>query len=229
LKPPKTKKQKTSSDGKKQSTIPSTDDVWFDIPTRVKNKLISQINRCFIENDKNAELAYSLQEELDDIIYPSMTTSCRILERLEMNDLLYQAESEVNDAGQGDEKEGGNPSTEDAVKLKQKQAIMRYVADMTRLVQKAIKVFNMLNSSNNGSIDRDDIYRAIRELDSTTTGETTEDQNDPDNKYDYIFSMMTDLIPIQVPRDDGSHEVQRQRSITMNCDDIVRIAKLINL
>ena len=201
------------------------DDIWFDIPTRLKNKLIKQIDRCFIENnketeypsgDKNVELAYSLQEELDDIIYPSPSTSCRILERMEMTNLLYQAETEENDGSQEDRK-NGTSDTEGAVTLKQKQKIIRYVANMTRLIQKAIKVYRMIDTSNNGCINQDDLHRAIQELDSTpTTGETT-----GKTSYEDILNMMT------YPRFNDVHG--GDGNITVNCDDIVRIAKLINL
>ena len=225
LKPPKSKKQKISSDEKKTSTMQARDDIWFDIPTRLKNKLIKQIDRCFIENnketeypsgDKNVELAYSLQEELDDIIYPSPSTSCRILERMEMTNLLYQAETEENDGSQEDRK-NGTSDTEGAVTLKQKQKIIRYVANMTRLIQKAIKVYRMIDTSNNGCINQEDLHRAIQELDSTpTTGETT-----GKTSYEDILNMMT------YPRFNDVHG--GDGNITVNCDDIVRIAKLINL
>ena len=196
--------------------------MWCEIPTKVKNKLISQINRCFIEHSEHRgspsiykydDLACSLQVELDDIIYPSPETPCRILEQLELVNLLHHAKTDANDGNQAEGKKS-NPSSEDALTLKQKNVISRYVADMTRLVQKAIKVFRMLDTKKKGSVDKDDIYRAIHELDSTTTTDgAVEDLNAPGNKYEYIISMMTDFTG----------------NITVYCDDIVRIAKLVNL
>jgi hypothetical protein len=137
-----------------------------------------------------------------------------ILERMEVTNLLYDAEREVNDAGQEKEQKD-NPRTESVLTVKQKENITRYVADMTRLVQKAIKVYHMLDTANKGSISRDDIYRAIRELDSTTS-------EAPDSNYDYIVSMMTDFT---IPRG----QTEPQLMLSVNCDDIVRIAKLVNL
>lgn len=91
---------------------------------------------------------------------------------------------------------------------------------MTRLIHKAIKVYRMLDTSNRGCIEEEDLRRAIQELDATASG----DANDG-KQYDYLVSMMTDFKPI--PRDNVVRE--EKGNITVNCDDIVRIAKLVNL
>lgn len=257
LKSTTTKKRK-SNDKKKSSTTKqstSTDDVWYDIPIKAKKKIISLIEQCFngiderlislateqgLEGmDRNAELAYSLQEELDWFICPSY--SGKLLERLQMTNLLYQAEDEddvvspkkqnpaqnVDDDCSSKKTKTDNANAADTVTMKKKQNIMRYVADMCRLVQKAVKVYEMLDTSNRGSIDKEDMYRALQELDMTpTTSETPNTQNSSDKiSYETIIDMMTEFKPIHR----GGAIREEQGIISVTFDDILRITKLLNL
>lgn len=254
----KSTKKRKSDDKKKSSktkTITSTDDIWYDIPIKAKKKIISLIEQIFngiderlislateqgLEDmDRNAELAYQLQEELDWFICPSY--SGKLLERLHMTNLLYQAEHEddagspkkqnpaqtVDDDCSSKKTKTDTANAGDSVTMKKKQNIMRYVADMCRLVQKAVKVYEMLDTSNRGSINNEDMYRALQELDMTTaTGETPSTQNSSDKiSYEMIIDMMTEFKPIHR----GGAIRDEQGIISVTFDDILRIAKLLNL
>ena len=87
--------------------------------------------------------------------------------------------------------------------------------------------YEMLDTSNRGSIDKEDMYRALQELDmTTTTGETANIQNSSDKiSYETMIDMMTELKPI--PRGDAIREEKGIISVTF--DDVLRIAKLLNL
>ena len=189
--------------------------------------------------DRDAELAYWLQAELDCFILPSY--SGKLLERLQMTNLLYQAEHKdntgspkkqsqaenVDDCNAKKKKaDNSNAAEEDTVNMKKKQNIMSYVADMCRLVQKAIKVYEMLDASNRECIDKEDRYRALQELEmTTTTGETSNTQNSLGKiSHETMINMMTKFKSI--PRGDVIRE--DEGIITVTLDDIVEIAKLIN-
>ena len=209
----------------------------------IDDRLISLATEQGLEDmDRNFELAYWLQEELDWFICPSY--SGELLERMQMTNLLYQAESEGNTGSLKKQKQAQNVdddsdsdpkkkktdnsnAAEDTVTMQKKQNIMRYVADMCRVVQKATKVYQMLDTSKRGSIDIEDMYRAIQELDLvTTTGETTNARNSSNKiSHETIIDMMTEFKSI--PKGFDSRE--EQGIISVSLDDIIRIAKQINL
>ena len=145
-----------------------------------------------------------------------------------MTDLLCQAESEDIDGNQTNGRKWAKKDNSNAdVAIKKKESIMRYVADVCRLVQKAVKVFELLDTSKRGSIDNNDLYRALQVLDMTaSTDEATDTQSSPGKiSHETIVDMMTEFKPVQ-----RGDVVREERGvITATLDDIIRIAKLINL
>jgi hypothetical protein len=203
----------------------TTDDVWKDIPVDVQTRLMAKIEQCFADIDarvvwmrevagmttveKNVELAHSLQEEIDTLIYQSPSSSpATILAREDMTDCLNRAET-------------NEPKNANAVTVLQQEYIVRYVADTYRRVQKAIRVFQLLDVSSKGYLEDEDLYRALRDL--STTGATT-DGPDPFLNEDTIGDMMGIAASSRDNDDcpDPNH-------ITVTCDDIILMARLVNL
>ena len=203
----------------------AANDVWKDIPIEVQTSLIAKIEQCFADIDarvvwmrevagmttveKNVELAHSLQEEIDTLIYQSPSSSpATILVREEMTDCLNRAETH-------------EPKHAKPVTVLQQEYIVRYVADTYRRVQKAIRVFQLLDVSSKGYLEDEDLYRALRDL--STTWATT-DGPDPFLNDDTIGDMMGIAASSRDHDDcpDPNH-------ITVTCDDIILMARLVNL
>jgi hypothetical protein len=103
------------------------------------------------------------------------------------------------------------------------QNLERWAANAYRLLQKSIKVYNLLDISGKGCIVPEDIYRTMTELNITTsTGKshTATSKTGSEPSYDDVLAMMTEFT---------NASSSKNTEYTLSCEDIIRIARLVHL
>jgi hypothetical protein len=97
-----------------------------------------------------------------------------------------------------------------------------WAANAFRLVQKAVKVYNMLDVAGKGCIVPEDVHRAIGELQITGNVSSTVSRKESATTFDDVLAMMAEFAS-------GTAALSDETEVVLSCHDIIRIARLVNL
>jgi hypothetical protein len=97
-----------------------------------------------------------------------------------------------------------------------------WAANTFRLVQKAVKVYNMLDVAGKGCIVPEDVHRAIGELQIAGNVRSTVSRKESATTFDDVLAMMAEFAS-------GTAALSDETEVVLSCHDIIRIARLVNL
>lgn len=106
--------------------------------------------------------------------------------------------------------------------LNPQQKLEIWAANNFRLVQKAVRVYSMLDVAGKGCIVPEDVYRTIGELQITGNVSGTVSRKESATTFDDVLEIMAEFSS-------NAAILTDETEVLLSCYDIIRIARLINL
>jgi hypothetical protein len=225
LKPPK---RKSSGSAKRPRTDDDGDSddgknvIWTDIPTEVQSGIVETIQRALKNrSSKSRKKSSGTRDDLETFAHGL---------RLELLPFYSQSLSDLDDPSLFDTDEivacfsGNERRSGKGVKaaMNPQQNLELWAASTFRLIQKAVKVYRMLDVTGKGCVVPEDVYRAINELQVVGNVSSVVSRKDSATTFDDVLAMMAEFASCPASFTD-------ETEVVLSCHDIIRIARLVNL
>ena len=116
----------------------------------------------------------------------------------------------------------GRSAKRSKVAINPKHNLELWAANTFRLLQKAVKVYNLLDPAGKGCIVPEDVLRSIGELQITGNVSSTTSRRESATSYEDVLAMMAEFTS-------GSASLADKGEVVLTFHDIIKIARLVNL
>lgn len=200
----------------------------MDIPKEVKSGIVIAIQQALSSRSSKSRKKSSKKGTSDDLetfaqglcleLLPFYSQLIIVTDDASVSEAVFDTD-EIVACFSGN---GRRPSKGSKGAVDPQQNLELWAANTFRRVQKAVKVYTMIDVAGKGCIVPEDVHRAIGELQITGNVSSTVSRKESATTFDDVLAMMAEFANGAASLNDGSE-------VLLSVRDIIRIARIVKL